>query len=214
MSEIRELLPEYLLGSLGEDERLRVERALASSPELRAELDELHNTLFTLAETLDPVPPPEAAWEKIRSRLGQGKVSTLWPSLAAVAATLALAFAGLSALQYQTVRSLRAEEAKIASWLANPEAEWRILKDAQGRAFGTLFWTKGGGYLIVLSEPAPANKVYQAWGRKNGEPVSLGVFRGRVFETRYQGFERVGVSLEPMGGSQKPTKPLGSVPVS
>lgn len=50
---------------------------------------------------------------------------------------------------------------------------------------------------------------YQAWGYRDGEAVSLGAYQRPVFETDTSGFEAVGVSLEPRGGSPRPTHPLG-----
>ncbi|MER3482685.1 MAG: anti-sigma factor, partial [Meiothermus sp.] len=117
--------------------------------------------------------------------------------------------------QYAQNRVLAQEQAKVSSWLANPKAEWKLIKDAHGQAFGTMLWLPDGRCLMILGEAAPKGKVYQAWGRRAGEtPISLGTFSGRVFETHYKEFEFVGVSLEPPGGSPQPTQPLGRVPVS
>lgn len=211
--ELRDLLPDYLLGQLDPEEARRLEEQLERSPELQAELDSLSAALFKLPEQLAPVPPPPGAWWRIRQRL-QGRRLLPWPRIAAVAAGMALLFAGIGLYQFYSIRALQAEQAKIAYWLAIPEGRWRTIKDAQGEGIGTMIWLEDGSCLIVMKDPAPRGRVYQAWGRKDGQPVSLGVFRGRLYETHFNGFERMGVSLEPPGGSPQPTKPLGSVPVS
>lgn len=211
--EFRDLLPDYLLGQLDSEEARRLEAQLERSPELQAELNSLRAALFRLPEQLAPITPPPRVWSRIQKRL-RGRRLLPWPQIAAVAASLALVFAGIGLYQLQSLRALQAEQAKIARWLAIPEGKWRAIKNAQGEGIGTMIWLEDGSCLIVMKDPAPRDRVYQAWGRKDGQPVSLGIFRGRVYETRYEGFERMGVSLEPPGGSPQPTQPLGSVPVS
>jgi hypothetical protein len=211
--ELRDLLPDYLLGQLEPEEARRLEAQLERSPELRAELESLRAALFRLPEQLAPVAPPPGAWPRIQNRL-PGRRLLPWPRIAAVAAGLALLLAGVGLYQLQGIRALQAEQATIARWLAIPEGRWRVIKNAQGEGIGTMIWLEDGSCLIVMKDPPPRGRVYQAWGRKDGQPVSLGIFQGRTYETRYEGFERMGVSLEPPGGSSRPTQPLGSVPVS
>ena len=60
-----ELLPEYVLGTLSEEQAKEVERALAESPELAAEMRAISDAYETFATSLPPVAPkPET-----RSRL-------------------------------------------------------------------------------------------------------------------------------------------------
>jgi anti-sigma-K factor RskA len=69
--------------------------------------------------------------------------------------------------------------------------------------------------LTVENFPAlPADKVYQLWMRQNGQPVSIGLFRvdpagrGTAVVSAPQAidnFESAGITLEPAGGSPKPT---------
>jgi hypothetical protein len=134
---------------------------------------------------------------------------------AAALVLLVLGLGGWGVGLYRQYQALAQEQAKLARWLADPEVKWQLIKNSQGQAFGTMLWREEGPCLMVLREPPPPGKVYQAWGRKSGaEPVSLGVFSGRVFETNYEGFDFMGVSLEPPGGSPQPTEPLGRVPTS
>ncbi|WP_174422432.1 anti-sigma factor domain-containing protein [Calidithermus chliarophilus] len=211
--EARDLLPDYLLGQLEPEEARRLEEQLERSPELRAELEALRAALFRLPDQLAPVTPPPRAWQGIQARTRRGR-GVPWPWVTGIAAGLALVFASFGLYEWQALRALRAEQAKVAHWLSEPEGKWRAIKNARGEGVGTMIWLEDGGCLIVMKDPAPEGKVYQAWGRKGDKPVSLGVFRGRVYETRFEGFERMGVSLEPPGGSAQPTEPLGSVSVS
>jgi quercetin dioxygenase-like cupin family protein len=52
-----ELLPEYVLGTLSEEEEAEVERALAESPELALELRAISDAYDALAASLPPVSP-------------------------------------------------------------------------------------------------------------------------------------------------------------
>jgi quercetin dioxygenase-like cupin family protein len=52
-----ELLPEYVLGTLTEEEEAEVEKALAESPELVAEMRSISDAYESLAESLVPVAP-------------------------------------------------------------------------------------------------------------------------------------------------------------
>ena len=62
---VRDLLPEFVLGALSPEDSESVARALAGSPELQAEADQLSQLLTQLPENLAPVAPSSAA----RSRL-------------------------------------------------------------------------------------------------------------------------------------------------
>ncbi|MCX7600615.1 MAG: anti-sigma factor [Meiothermus sp.] len=213
MKDPRELLPDYALGLLEGEEKAQLEQALQTSPALRQELSELQAVLLRLPEGLPPVAPPPGVWARIQRRAFPKRNYLPWA--AAVLVLLGLWLGGWSVGLYRQYQALAQEQALLARWLADPEVKWRPIKNSEGRAFGTMLWREEGPCLMVLKEPPPAGKVYQAWGRKSGaDPVSLGVFSGRVFETNYEGFDFMGVSLEPPGGSPQPTEPLGRVPTS
>lgn len=213
MKDLRELLPDYALGLLEGEEKARLEQALQSYPELRQELLELQAVLLRLPESLPPVLPPPRAWASIRQRAFPRRNFLGWAAAALVLVGLGLGGWGVGF--YRQYQALAEEQTRVARWLADPEVKWQLIKNSEGQAFGTMLWREEGPCLMVLREPPPPGRVYQAWGRKSGaDPVSLGVFSGRVFETNYEGFDFMGVSLEPPGGSPQPTKPLGRVPTS
>lgn len=208
---VHEQLPDYLLGLLEPQEKTLIEGELEASPELRTELEELRKALFGLPLALVAVAPPPRVWGKVQARTNSRR---LWLRVAAAAAVLAILWLGsFSINQYVNYRNLRAEQDKVAQWLAIPKAKWRSF-GTEGKIYGTMIWINGR-CLVVMKNPPPKGKTYQVWGRKEDNvPISLGVFGNQVFETRYQGFVSMGVSLEPPGGSPKPTMPLGRVPTS
>jgi hypothetical protein len=115
---------------------------------------------------------------------------------------------------YYMYRNSTSETARIERWQAQPQVKQVELKSYQGEVVGTLMWLPDGRCLFVIHKAPPAGQVYQAWGRKDGEPVSLGTFDGRTmeYECEGKGYKRLGVTVETSGGSAKPTKWLGSVP--
>jgi len=66
---VRELLADYVLGLLEPTEAVRVDDALARSPELRAQADALRTALLALPEALEPVLPAPGSWETLRARV-------------------------------------------------------------------------------------------------------------------------------------------------
>lgn len=211
MKDLRELLPDYVLGLLEGEEKTRLEQALQGSPELQAELSELRAVLYKLPESLPPIAPPPRAWAQVQRKAFPRREFLRWVA----GALILMGLGGFGIEQYRHHLALAQEQAKLARWLSDPRVKRQLIQNDQGQAFGTMLWREGGPCLMVLREPPPRGKVYQAWGRKRGAPpVSLGVFSGRIFETNYEGFDLMGVSLEPPGGSPEPTQPLGRVPTS
>lgn len=87
----KELLLRFYFGSVGEEERLHVERELLSDPEALTEYLDLKRSLE--AASLPAVAPSRALWEKLRPKTEKQKRFYLSLSLgAALAAGLALAF--------------------------------------------------------------------------------------------------------------------------
>lgn len=137
-----ELLPEYLLGTLSDEQAERVEAALAASPALRREAEKLQSTLFALPEALEPEQLPDDSWTRLqaavrRERSGPQDVGSKpgrhIPLLApvhrfrALGAALALCLVLLGAVGVwgwqgtQTAQQLADEQRIIAYWMRNPD---------------------------------------------------------------------------------------------
>jgi len=67
--DLRDLAPAYALGALDEPDRLRFERALEASPELRAEVEAFRAAAAPLGESLPPVAPPPGLKADLFARL-------------------------------------------------------------------------------------------------------------------------------------------------
>lgn len=91
---VREMLPEYLLGSLDERDAEAVAQALAESAELRHEARALRRALFVLPDELEPARLPDDAWTRLRASVAEHKAATSLRSIDADAPGVGAAAAG------------------------------------------------------------------------------------------------------------------------
>ncbi len=193
MNHPEERLPDYAMDLLEGEERERVEAHLAECAACRAEVRALREAYYAL-------PLAEGATPRRARRR---------PLLLAAAAVAAALLLGLA---WPVYRELQTERA-LWTLLAEPGTRVEALWGQNGRFLGRVVVGPKGEALLLLAEPPPPGRVYQAWGHTAKGPVSLGITRGRVLRIRVRGFQAVGVSLEPPGGSPKPTHPMGRVPL-
>jgi anti-sigma-K factor RskA len=230
----RELLPDYVLGLLSPEEALAVEKYLEGSSNARAELQALQKTFINISESTLAA-TPQTSYQDLQRRLASAKSSEskiqparVKPSHSfwykelrdwhnyAVAASLALAILGLSWgwNARQEAKHIEAENATLNEWLAYGDLMMVSLKDQTDNPIGTVLVSPRDYALFILNTPPPAGKSYQAWGRANGTITSLAITEDRLIPVKSEGFERIGVSLEPQGGSPQPTNPLGGIPLN
>lgn len=69
LSDLRDLAPAYALDALDEFDRARFERALASSPELQAEVDSFRAIASGLGDAVEPIAPPPSLKASLFDRL-------------------------------------------------------------------------------------------------------------------------------------------------
>lgn len=228
---MNEKLTDYVLGLLSEEEVRDLERHLATSAEARQELARLQKVLVTMAEAV-PSQTPRTTFATIQAKLSAPVSSPLsetnyiaptkqpvkfssWFYPLALAASLLLAIGSLwwGFSSRQEAQRIEAENEKITHWLSYGDIKIVPLADANNNPLGTVFVSPREYALFILDNPPPAGKIYQAWGRVNDTITSLAVADSRLIEVNCEGFERIGVSLEPPGGSPQPTQPLGGIPL-
>ncbi len=216
MSHVLDSLPYYLSSDLAPDEVREVEAHLATCASCRAELRRLNETFVAMVEGLPRRDTSSsAAWDGVRTRIRKRYRShASWQALA-VAASLLIAFTSVwwGASKQRSLLHVQAEQQVVSRWLARPDARVYALPGQGEAPLGSVLVLPDGRALFVLAQPLPAGETYQAWGHQGGKQTSLGVFETAVFEVAYTGFEAVGVSLEPAGGSAQPTRPLGKIPL-
>jgi Anti-sigma-K factor rskA len=230
---MNEKLTDYVLDLLSEEEKRDFESHLATSAEDRQELARLQKVLVTMAEAIPsqtprttfatiqaklstPVSSPNSSEPKRIRPIKQPVKPSSWFYPLALAASLLLAIGslwwGFSSRQ-ETVR-VKAENAIIDEWLSYGDIKIVSLADANNNPLGTVLVSPRAYALFILDTPPPAGKTYQAWGRVNDTITSLAVADSRLIQVNCEGFERIGVSLEPPGGSPQPTQPLGGIPLN
>ena len=152
-----------------------------------------------LAAGLPQEPVPRGLEERVLRRIRPRRLPFL-PLLARAAAVLAFLLVGYGAyFGLSWTLSLGAPTTRVYA-LVGPE----------GTPVGRAVVRGDGEALVVLKAPAPAGRVYQAWGLGKGDPVPLPTFRLPLKVVRLpEGAEALAVSLEPPGGSQRPTEILG-----
>lgn len=218
MKHVVDSLPEYLSNDLTPEEAREVEAHLTSCASCRAELRRLHETFAAMVEGLpqrDTDTSSAAAWDGVQKRIRKPYVfHALWQPLV-VAASLLLVFASVwwSVSKQQNLLQTQAEQQLVSRWLARQDVRVYALPPQGEKLLGSVLVLPNGRALFVLAQPLSTDKTYQAWGHRGGKQTSLGVFKTTVFEVSYSGFETVGVSLEPTGGSVQPTQPLGKIPL-
>jgi hypothetical protein len=151
-----------------------------------------------------------------RSRRARGFLLTV--SLAAAAAIVALALT-LSSANGRVANLENALAGNghngVASALATPGHKVVTLSGAGHQVLASLVLLPDGrGYLVKSDMPAlPSSETYQLWGIVNGSPVSIGVMGSTPHAVAFTvatspAPTKIGVTIEPAGGSLTPTKAM------
>jgi anti-sigma-K factor RskA len=238
MSHPRDLLNDYVLGTLTPSETEEVKAYLATSAEAREEERALRESLVTVTDSLREVPVPKGTWAKIQAGLEQDKVtegsskvvrdqprkSKGWASERAAWLTAAcFALIGLGGgwwglNSYQAYQQVRADRELVSSYLSNANAQRINLIGENFTDLGSVL-VSGDRALFVLATAPVRGQAYQAWGHTNAEwepssteqLTSLQVSNDNIFEISTRQFAALYLSLEPSGGSPQPTQPLTRV---
>lgn len=207
---IHELVSGYALDALSLDEERLFEAHLAHCPSCQEDLAALRETAAELAFAAPSAQLPPGLRGRIleAARADGRKVVPLrprwaYPALAAVAAAACAAI------------GLGIWAATLHSRIGSAQALHSISLKGAG---GSLVVSSGGEAALVVSGLAapPAGKTYEVWVIRGSSARPAGLFSPHAATTavirlaeRVSSGDRVGVTLEPKGGSSHPTgKPL------
>ena len=232
-ADVHALAGAYALDALPSDERAFFERHLAMCEACRNEVAELSETAARLGSAAAVTPPPAlrdrvlAAANVTRQLPPQPEPVVELPStwrqgparwLAPVAACLALAVLVLSGAVV-ALGQRQATPPEIASTdltnVLGAEDLRTVELDMESGTPGRFLYSpsKDEGVLVAASMPAISEgKTYELWLIHDGTPVPAGLFRpdadGETItsvEGIVRGAELVAVTVEPAGGSKRPT---------
>ena len=221
MSDIHKLSGAYALDALDDLERARFEQHLATCEDCRAEVAELRETAALLAETTATAPPASLR-ESVLAGISQVRplppetqreepTGRRWFPLLVAAALVIIA--GLGAVAWQPWQSdeprLTAAEQELGA--ADAEEVFLDLGEA-GRA--TVVRSKAMDRAVIVTEDmvaAPEGKDYELWFQTpTEEMVPAGLMPDSADQTVVLDGSAadalaVGITVEPDGGSEKPT---------
>lgn len=219
---------EYVLGTLRGADRARFEAEAAADPALRRVVARWEERLVGMVETVEPVAPPAALWERIEravepvpvrpvERVAErpGLLGGLWNSLALWRSAAAMATAAACLLAVVALRPPPPPEPALVA----------VLQAPAGPAFAVRIPSvdRGADRVAVTpvgDQPPPGGRDYELWVVPPQQaPHSLGVIAPagvtrvpleRVPAELLRRGATLAVSLEPAGGSPTglPTGPV------
>ena len=219
----------YVLGALPEEERLEFEQYLMTHPDLQEEVDALGAVAGLLAFSPQEQEPPLELRRRIMATVEAESVhphnsrrswlAGLWEAVGirdlalAAAAMLVIGLFSWSMLLQGEVRDL---QGRVQSLQSQPQGLQLIALEGMGTKQGARaeLVTLEGDRAVLVAEnmpPVPEGKTYQIWVIKGDTPQPSGLFEPKgdsiaaVVENPVEGADAVAVTVEPKGGSKKPT---------
>jgi len=224
-----ELKDAYVLGALPEEERREFEEYLASRPERQAEIGELGTVASLLALSPQEQEPPPELRRRIMDAVEAEAVHPaesrrswraligefLGPRNLALGAA-ALLVIGLFSWNMVLQGEMQDLQGRIQSLQDQPQEPQMVELGGAGTEQGAraeLVTLEGERAVLVVENmpPVPEGKTYQIWVIEDDVPKPSGLFKPKqdsvaaVVEHPLGGGDVIAVTVEPEGGSPKPT---------
>ncbi len=228
-----ELKDSYVLGALPEEERRAFEEYLAAHPKRQAEVEELSTVAGLLALSPQEQEPPPELRRRIMDAVGAeavGPRADRWSwitkvreflgarnlALGAAVAMLVIGLFSWNMLLRGEMQDLQGRVQSLQSQPQEPQGPRMVELGGTGAEQGAQaeLVALGGDRAVLVAEdmpPVPEGKIYQIWVIEDDVPKPSGLFEPRqdsvaaVVENPLDGADAVAVTVEPEGGSPKPT---------
>ncbi|MEU4396796.1 anti-sigma factor [Kribbella sp. NPDC023855] len=238
-TEIHTLTGPYVLDALAPEERITFEQHLAGCPECIVEVTELREATTRLSAEVAMTPPAKLKADVMEaiSQVRQlpaleleevAPVSVLPPRrftrrsvLALAAAALAVAASGGIAIdQYRRNASTRQVNDQLAAVLAEPDARTVHGAVTGGGQATVVASNRRDAAIVVLRDlrQLPADQTYQLWLIDTSKTAHSIGFAGdmthdqtKIIAGGVTGKVAFGLTVEPAGGSAKPTMPAAAI---
>lgn len=230
--DLHSLMAPYALDALDADERSRFEMHLDQCSTCQAELAGFQDTAALLGDAESAAPPPglrDRLLVEIATTQQERPVVTALAERRGLRRTLPrLAMAAAFVVGTVGVGGFVVERNRADDINGRNVAISAVLSSADADTTSTTFPSGGNVRLISSADkdaavifahglPAPGkDKVYQVWMINDSGPTSQGTFvsNGQMVMKGVAGADRVAVTVEPEGGSRRPTtSPVASMPV-
>jgi anti-sigma-K factor RskA len=228
--EVAALISAHALGALDADQAALAERHIAASDDCRRAYEDALETAAALALAVADSEPPADLRDRIvaaaraerppvveeqaaapRRKFRLAGLLTPSTGFAVIGVAAAILFALIAVSQHDSASNAKDDQQALVAILSAPDAHVVPLKSAAGGpAGGRMIVSKNRAALVSSLQNAPAGHTYQAWGLRPGgaSPVPLPTFSGDgdvVILDDVGQYNGVGVTVEPSGGSQKPS---------
>jgi len=231
--DLHHLIAPYALDALEADDRSRFEAHLALCEQCRVELVGFMSTAARLGEAEAVTPPAElrdrlltmaastSQEHPVVTSLSQrSRVRKVAPRII-LAAAVAAAVVGIGGFvtEHERADDLRADRSQLTSVMSAPDATTTEGDVAGGGEVRVIASPTRDAAVVVgasLSSLDP-DQTYQVWRMHDGQPTSVGLLGrgpGMLYVDGIQGADAFAVTVEPSGGSPKPTsEPIVATPV-
>jgi anti-sigma-K factor RskA len=224
--DLHVLTGSYVLDAVSDEEREDFERHLLHCPACDAEVRGLRETAARLAMAVAVAPPtrmeqrvlaaahrvrqvPPLPGDRPRRRARMPRVPRRVVTLAAAAGVAVAAGLGVAQLTAQhQLRSVQAGNAAIARVLTAPDARVRIARTSAGGSVTVVASAALREAVVTTTGMAapPAGRAYQVWVMSGSGARSAGLLHGStLLAAAVAPGDRIGISVEPAGGSRRPT---------
>ena len=229
----RENIPAYAIGALDGEEVPALQTHLDTCASCRTQLAEYRALSDSLLTAIPPKEPSAALRKSLQGRLPSAQKAAWQPRTFSLnLSRLALGFAviallTLNIISFAQLRQIQIQQASLVTQVENAQIVLGLMSSSTiqmipisgEKASGTLLLDKGNNKAVLVVQNLPQlmeNQTYQIWlVKSDGGRDTGGLFRpesGQTYTTKVilspqsiSDYVRIGVTVEPAGGSDAPT---------